>query len=261
MVRRIRSTLSSQRDWLLENLSPVMGHRGAALHAPENTLASIASALALGTRWVEVDVKLSSDGVPFLMHDVDLDRTTNGTGPASALTMKEIAQLDAGSWFGEAFSHLAPPTLEELIRFLDQHDMQANIEIKPSPGQERETARVVIDTLRLAWPSGKPWPLLSSFKTASLAAAAEHAPEMPRAFIVETPAAGWKEAMDDLACVSLHLDHEHTPPERVTEVSALGIPVLCYTVNDGRRAKAFLDAGAVSIITDAPDRVLEAMAQ
>ncbi len=96
-------------------LAPVVGHRGAAAHAPENTLASFRLAAEQGARMVEFDAKLSSDGVVILMHDDLLDRTTNGRGPAAAMPWSEIAALDAGSWFSDAYRGEGVPRLDQTL--------------------------------------------------------------------------------------------------------------------------------------------------
>ena len=83
------------------NLPPIMGHRGAAGHAPENTLAGFNAAARLGVSWVEFDVHLSSDRIPVLLHDDTLDRTTDGEGPVDDLTAEVLTSLDAGTWFSE----------------------------------------------------------------------------------------------------------------------------------------------------------------
>ena len=85
------------------NLPQVIGHRGAALAAPENTLESFREAAAQGARWVEFDVGLSADGQCFVLHDDTLDRTTSGKGPAHLKSVAELKMLDAGFWFGKAF--------------------------------------------------------------------------------------------------------------------------------------------------------------
>lgn len=94
-----------------------MGHRGASGSAPENTMASFRRAKELGADAVECDVHLSSDGHLMVIHDSTLDRTTNGRGPVSALPMAELKALDAGSWYGPAFSGEPLPTLEELLEW------------------------------------------------------------------------------------------------------------------------------------------------
>src|SRR4051794_34519268 len=104
-------------------LPKVIGHRGAKAYAPENTLAGIRTAAQQGARWVEVDVKLTRDGVPILMHDDTVDRTTNGKGAAATLDFAELRRLDAGAWFGPAFAGERIPTLEEALALVFDLDL------------------------------------------------------------------------------------------------------------------------------------------
>lgn len=101
----------------------VIAHRGACLHAPENTLPSFLRARELGATWVETDVKRSRDGTLVLMHDRTVDRTTNGTGAVHDLSLSEIRSLDAGAWFGSRYAGTLVPTLEELITWASTADM------------------------------------------------------------------------------------------------------------------------------------------
>ena len=93
----------------LPGLATVIGHRGAAARAPENTLAGLRKAKELGADWVEFDVMLSGDGVPLLIHDETLQRTTTGRGRVARHTADEIRSLDAGRWFGPEFAGGAHP--------------------------------------------------------------------------------------------------------------------------------------------------------
>ena len=90
-------------------------HRGANRVAPENTLAAAVEALTHGRVFVELDVRASADGVPFVMHDVTVDRTTNGTGPIAEMAASEVNRLDAGAWFGGAFAGEPVPRLEDMF--------------------------------------------------------------------------------------------------------------------------------------------------
>ncbi|MCB2054725.1 MAG: glycerophosphodiester phosphodiesterase [Geminicoccaceae bacterium] len=259
-MRCDQERLRAQRERLSAELPPVIGHRGAALHAPENTLASIEEARRLGATWVEFDVKLSADRVPFLLHDDDLPRTTDATGPAGRLAMADLAALDAGSWFSTAFAGERLPTLETVLDHLRRHAMRANIELKPTPGEGPRTAREVVALLERVWPDERTIPLLSSFDPAALATAAELAPDIPRGLLVHRSpdAVAWRRRMERCDCASLHLDHRFTRKGLLAALRREGIPVLLYTVNDGRRARSLLEAGATSIISDAPERILRA---
>jgi glycerophosphoryl diester phosphodiesterase len=240
----------------LPGLERVIGHRGAAIHAPENTLSSIRKAFELGARWIETDVKLTSDGVPILMHDETLDRTTNGMGSVAAVHSEAVAALDAGGWFAPAFAGERVPTLRATLSLLLELGMGANIEIKPCLGHEVETAEVVARELAHVWPDDAPPLLISSFSIASLAAAHRAAPDIPRGLLLDLMPPTWASLMSDLQCTTLHLWHEALELEQVRDLAARDVPVLCYTVNGAERARALLTAGVRAIITDAPDRIL-----
>jgi hypothetical protein len=136
-------------------LPRVVGHRGAAASAPENTLAGLRRAHQLGVGWVEFDVKLSGDGVPILMHDAVLERTTDGKGAVADTAYADIRALDAGAWFGPEFAGERVPSFDEAIDLLLSHGLGANVEIKPCPGRERETGAAVARRLAKGRPTGR----------------------------------------------------------------------------------------------------------
>lgn len=239
-------------------LPRIIGHRGAAAAAPENTLVGIAKAHEFGCRWVELDAKLSFDKIALLMHDERLERTTNGSGPFADRTAADLQQLDAGGWKAPAFAGERIPSLEEAIGLMKRLGMGANIEIKPCPGREVETGRAVALELRRLWPRGHGL-LVSSFSTAALEAARAAAPELPRGLLVEAPPPDWAVTARRLGCVSLNPWYEDTEPETVQAARQLGLEVVAYTVNEVQLAQELLDAGVASIITDVPERLLRAI--
>ncbi len=184
------------RDPRPTGVPAVIGHRGACGHAPENTLASIREAAALGVRWVEFDTKLSRDGHVILFHDDKLKRTTGAPGAVADRDLAELQALDAGGWYSDAFKGEPVPTLRQAMAVLAGLGLGANVEIKASPGREDETGRMVAGLLRDAWPAGLPVPLISSFDPVALAAARDVASDIPRALLVfgipATGAGGWK---------------------------------------------------------------------
>lgn len=238
------------------NLPRIIGHRGAAGHAPENTLASIRTAARLGVRWVEFDVHLTADNIPVLLHDDTLDRTTDGSGAVDGMTADGLAGLDAGIWFAKDFAGEPLPTLESAIRLLASLGLGANIEIKPSPGRESETGSVVARAVREQWPSAMPPPLLSSFRTESLAAARPVAPQLDRALLVRRLQRDWARDMAALECRALHCGNRWLTAGDVEEVRRAGFPVNVYTVNERARAETLFGWGVGSVISDHPDRLL-----
>jgi glycerophosphoryl diester phosphodiesterase len=230
-------------------------HRGAGKLAPENTLAALKHGHALGYRMAEFDVKLSADGVAFLLHDATLQRTTNGSGRADALAWRELAQLDAGAWHSRPFAGEPLPTLGAVAAFCRVNDVAVNVEIKPTPGRERETGAAVALDASVFWSDSSPPPLLSSFSELSLAAAQETVPDLPRAYLFSRLPADWRERCMALGCVAIDVKHTALRPKIVGEAHALGLAVVTWTVNDPVRAKLLAQWGVDTIITDAVDRV------
>ena len=236
----------------------LMGHRGAALYAPENTLAGLRKAAELGLAWVEFDVMLTGDGVPVLFHDDSLKRMAGVEAQMAATPLTEVAVLDVGSRFGAEFAGEGVPTLEVALELLLELGLQPNVEIKPTPGRDVETAVVVVEVLARCWPAARPAPLISSFSRMSLAAACALRPDWPRALVAFEAPADWAATLRALQCQAFHLWEKHLTYEFAAEVRAAGYQLACYTVNDAARA-AELSGGVVDyLISDAPDRVAEA---
>lgn len=240
-------------------LARIIGHRGAKARAPENTLAGLRKAHELGARWVEFDVMLTSDGVPILIHDETLQRTTTGRGSVAAHGLRAIRELDAGVRFGVTFAGERVPTLEEAIDLVLALGLGANVEIKPAAGHERTTGEAVAQTLLRRWPPERPRLLLSSFKRQALAAAQAAAPTIPRGLLAGRLPPDWREAMQELGCTTLHLDHARVTLAGLATLAREGVPVLLYTVNQAARARELLAGGAAALFTDVPDTLLAAL--
>jgi glycerophosphoryl diester phosphodiesterase len=230
-------------------------HRGGGRLAPENTLIAMRTGFAHGYRMVEFDVKLSRDGVPFLLHDDTLDRTTNGHGPADALTWAQLAQLDAGSWHSPAFAGERLPTLSAIAQWAIANDVACNVEIKPMPGRERETGAAVAHEARELWRNAPLAPLLSSFSEESLDAARAAVPELPRAWLVEALPGDWEARLSRLRCVALDACYETLNADIVAAARRGGYRVVTWTANDAASVKALFGWGVDCIITDAIDRI------
>jgi len=230
----------------------VLAHRGGGSLAPENTLAAFELGLRHGYRAAELDAVLSADAVPVLLHDATLDRTTSGHGPVDRLTAAELGRLDAGSWFDRGFAHARIPTLEQTLDYCAARGMWLNVEIKPLPGQEARTGRIVAEVVARHG-GGALAPLLSSFSVAALAAARDAAPQLARGLLVTSVPADWHRKMEALGCVSLHCDHRRLTRARAQAVTARGYGLLCYTVNEPARAATLRAWGVDAICTDRLD--------
>jgi len=230
-----------------------VAHRGAGKLAPENTLAAMRAGYLHGYRMVEFDVKLSADGVPFLLHDDTLDRTTSGSGRADALTWAELAKLDAGGWHSPPFAGEAIPTLAAVARWALANDVACNIEIKPMPGRERDTGAAVALDAQMLWHGAKVPPLLSSFSEEALAAARDAVAELQRALLVERIPADWQARLTRLQCVGLDSDYRELDAAIVASAHGAGYKVLTYTPNDPQVVTRLAGWGVDCIITDAID--------
>lgn len=238
------------------DLPHIIGHRGACAHAPENTLASIRKAAALGARWVEFDVRLTRERDLVLMHDEDVKRTTNGKGRVVDLTLADIGALDAGAWFGGAFAGERVPTLVETIALLVELGLGANIEIKTGKAEAHATAEALARILAAHWPRAAPAPLISSFETEALEAMQAIAPRWPRGLLLLELKGDWRGLLERLGAATLNVDHKPLDAGTVGIARQAGRPVLCYTVNDPARARQLFGWGVTSVFTDRPDALL-----
>jgi glycerophosphoryl diester phosphodiesterase len=236
------------KDWPYPRYA---AHRGAGKLAPENTLAAMRVGYAHDYRMVEFDVKLSADGVLFLLHDDTLDRTTDGRGPAGALTWAQLSRLDAGSWHSRAFAREPLPTFEAVAQWAIENGVACNVEIKPMPGHERATGSAVALAARDLWRDATLPPLLSSFSEDSLAAARAAAPELERALLVERIPADWRERLSRLGCIALDPDYRELTASLVQSAREAGYRVLTYTPNDLKSIERLLAWGVDTVITDA----------
>ena len=228
----------------------IVAHRGGGSLAPENTLAAVRLGQSLGYRAHEFDVKLSKDNVAMLLHDATLERTTTGKGRAADFLWEALRALDAGGWHSAQFRGEPLASFEDTAKLLRSKGTMANVEIKPTPGLERETGLRVAQLARDWWKGSEVPPLLSSFSFDALMAAKEAAPELPRGWLTKEVMPDTWERMAALEAVSLHTDHKRFTPDRIAGVQAKGYRVLLYTINDPDLAQGYLDAGVDGIFTD-----------
>src|SRR5262249_3736085 len=134
-------------------------------------------------------------------------------------------------------------------------DREANIEIKPCPGREIETAHAVVDVVQRDWPRNRPWPLLSSFSHASLGQSRTVAPDIPRGLLTWEFAADWADAAEALGCVSIHCADEYLTPTWAAAIRDAGFGLAVYTVNDPARAVELKGRGAQCLIPDRPHAI------
>lgn len=227
----------------------IIAHRCGGALTPENTLAGLRLAARLGCRGVEFDAMLAADGVPVLIHDETLERTTSGRGRVADTSSAQLVRLDAGGRHHPAFAVEPVPTLEEALRLCAALSLWANVEIKPSAGQEAVTGRAV--ARRAAAATARL--VLSSFSAEALRAAADEAPQLPRAMLVEAIPGDWRQRMVASGARAVHAAAHALTAEARDEVLEGGFPLACYTVNRRDDAARLFALGIGAIFTDRPD--------
>ncbi|QIG38157.1 hypothetical protein G5T42_00570 [Microbacterium sp. 4R-513] len=233
----------------------VVSHRGGGALAPENTIPAVEAALEAGFEWVEVDVRLTADRVPVLLHDATVDRTTDGTGRLADLTLAQVEALDAGSWFGAAHAGTRVPTLEEFLTVLSASHGRAVIELKGEWDVEAGAALIAALQAhglerRVALASFHPGTLLSTSEASSLAFRLLILKRLPRDIEQVVSGADARGVVVDWAAVARR-------PEVVDELHELGLRVVVYTVNDDVDWAETMDVGVDGIVTDEPVRLRE----
>ena len=238
-----------------------LAHRGGGKLAPENTIAGLQCGLAHGFHAVEFDVMLARDGVPVVMHDPNLGRTVAGFGNVFDYDAAELVALDAGSWFGAQFAGTAVPLFTQVVDFCKANGIWMNIELKPAPGFEAETGRVVGELTRalfgleIAQDDPALLPLMSSFSPEALAAARTAAPDLPRALLFDVLPADWEAQARALDAVAVHTNQKHLTAALARQVKDAGFGLFCYTVNDPARARALMGWGVDGMCTDRIDLI------
>lgn len=239
------------RHW--KNEAPlVIGHRGASSVAPENTLSAFRRAVEQGADAIEFDAKLSSDGAVVIHHDRTLDRTTNGTGPVSARSLRELKQLDAGSSFHPSFSGETIPTLEEVIETVGSA-LLLNIELTNYAHPRDTLPEKVIEIVTRMGMQDRV--LLSSFNPYALRRVRRLAPNLLTGLLLMPQQPGVLRAF-----LRWRVDYDAYHPhlsmlaEGPTHTAAASMPVNVWTVNEEEPMQRCIQAGVSGIITDFPDR-------
>jgi glycerophosphoryl diester phosphodiesterase len=230
-----------------------IAHRGAGKLAPENTLAAFRLGAQYGYRMFECDVKLSIDGVAFLLHDALLERTTNGHGVGGEKTWEHLKLLDAGVWHSSIFEGEPLPSLTEIAQFCVTNGYCLNIEIKPTPGTELLTGDLVAREAARLWDDADIAPLITSFSPDALAAAKKAALHLPRGLLLHTLWSGWEEVATELECSAVVFNYELLNQDLVSQVHSAGWRCLAYTVNAQDIADQLKNWQIDGLITDRID--------
>ena len=228
-----------------------IAHRGASGRAPENTHAAFAAALELGVDAIELDCQLTADGVPVVIHDETLERTTSGIGPVGAQRWDEIATLDAGGWRSAVFAGEGVPRLADVLRQLAGR-VVLNVEIK-SARDVGAIERPLVD-LVAAHDAGA-WVIFSSFHERAVrnvrAASADAAIGV---LWDRRPAAGALALAEELGARCIVPSRRLVTPELVAAAHARDLGVWVWTVNDVAEMRRLATIGVDALFSDYPER-------
>jgi glycerophosphoryl diester phosphodiesterase len=229
-----------------------LAHRGASGSTPENTMEAFQAAQGMGADGFEFDVQMTRDGVPVVIHDELLNRTTNGHGYVHSHTWAELQALDAGSWYGSSFAGAKIPTLEEVMDAFGS-SMVLNIELKnsifPMPQLEERT----LELIRRYQIEERV--IVSSFHHGSMQKFHELAPDIPTGLLYDCVIVGAVDYAKRLGARALHPFFATVQPNLIAEAHAAGLMVNVWTVNEEDHMKLAARAGVDAIITNYPDRL------
>ena len=231
----------------------IIGHRGCAAHAPENTLAGLREAAARGVAWVEIDVSLLGDGTPVIIHDATVDRTTNGRGALSALDWEQVSRLDAGSWFAPRFAGEGVPRLDEALEAARAAGLGVNVELKTHRGEGDALVRATVPAIK-ASNLLRERLLVASFDHAALVAFHARAPEVAIGILYRDIPAGWRALAGSLDAVAVNASYLHASEDSIREVKRAGLDVYLYTPNDPAAVAPMWGWGIDGVFTDDPDK-------
>jgi len=240
-----------------ESLHPCVAHRGFSGQAPENTMAAFELALSKPyVNWMELDVHLSSDDVPVVIHDSTLKRTTNEQGNVREYTAEQLGKLDAGSWFHPSFSKEGVPTLEQVLK-LAAGRCKLNVELKGDDRADEETKRRLahraVDVIKAGGMAQDT--VITSFRPELLAAVREYDPSLKLGLIIDESTADLVASVTRLGATTLSIGYTNMTTELLRRTAEAGIEVMAWTVNSrSDLAKLSRRNEPFQICTNYPDR-------
>lgn len=240
-------------DQLPKPRGGLIGHRGVAGQAPENTRASFEKAHQLGLNWVEFDIRCLASGEWVVFHDETLERTTNGTGLIAETPLPILQTLDAGSWFHPKFKDERIPLLSQTLQWLADFNIHPNIEIKLFKASFKTKKKQMADLLNLIqcyWPSTHPLPLVSSFDRGLLEILRQLHPTLPLGYLIDDFSESHLKEVSQLQFHSLHCADTFKDLSVLQQAVQFGIPILIYTVNNLERIEKLKQQGASGIFSD-----------
>ena len=250
--------MSTQLEKLAFTPDQVCAHRGASGSYPENTRAAFDAAAIVGAGWIETDIQCLADGELVIFHDDHLGRTASGSAKVTSLSWPEMAELDIGSWKGDAFALERPLRCEDLIAWqAAARDLPGIVwEVKCDDDPAAVDAAVTAITQRLA-DIGDHRCIVSSFSRDVLSALKLQLPAIPMALIAEALTEDGVAFCQEHELEGIHLDGHHVTHDSARAVLDANLAVRCYTINNVKEAQRLAALGASMVMTDFPERFLD----
>lgn len=234
----------------------IIGHRGASAYYPENTMAAFRAAYEMDAEMIELDILLSKDGIPVVIHDETLDRTTNGAGLVADYSLAELKKLDAGFWFGDEHAGEQIPTLEEVLAFA-KGKIALNIEIKTEAVTDERSGGIEEKALDLVKKYAmEDYVLFSSFDYRAISHLKELDVDISVALLYEKRQSARRtpsELVNDYNADAFNCSRSQFSKKWANEAQKHDIPVFVYTVNKKRQMEKIIRRGASGIFSDKPD--------
>lgn len=230
----------------------VLAHRGASAYAPENTLAAFRLAIEQRADWLELDVQQTRDGQLVVFHDLRMERTTNGTGALRELTLEQVRQLDAGSWYGPGFAGEQVPTFEEVVSLAREQNVRIFPEVKDPrlyPGIEERVASVISAY------GYEDRTIIQSFDMTSLERLRQVNPRLKLAALYTAASPLRGDPPPGVSVVGPPWELVNLDPSIVRDAHASGRQVVVWSVEGAAAVRPLLEARVDGIITSRPDVV------
>ncbi len=237
---------NNQLDLNIEyiTLTEVSAHRGASINYPENTMKAFEMAVEQNADWIELDVQLTSDGIPVIMHDSNLYRITGVNKNIWEVTYNDIKDLDCSSWFSSEFAGERISTLGEVLDFAKKEHIKLNIELKPT-GYEKDFEKIVIDTINQK--NFKNSCVVTSQEYSTLQRIKEYDQEIKTIYVMSI-------ALGDITELTeadgFSVEASFITPRLVSMVHNSGKKIFAWTVNTRENMDKMIEMNVDNIVTD-----------
>lgn len=228
----------------------IYGHRGSSGTHPENTLLSFQAAHNAGAHGIELDVQLTKDLIPVVIHDERVDRTTNGVGLVKDFLYKDLVRLDAGQTFSSRFQGTSIPSLKSVLEWLASTSLVLNIELKNAIFPYEHLESRVLDLLTHYQLCDRT--IISSFNHYSIQRIAQRSSKVETAILLMEKLVEPWDYLRHVGASSIHIEWEVIDDHLMTNTQKRGIPVRAFTVNEPHHIHALKTAGCSAIFTDFP---------